>query len=1295
MVTNLVDAGAVVPPRSAGRHRRAVPATPAPAAEPAPVTGPPVPVVPLAEAGPSVPSPTPAPEATTRPEPTPAAAPPVDATVVVAADRAPAAGQEADPSVEATVRVRVPAARAAAVRAVLATSVTGRHRRHEATPPAAATAVIPRLPAPAGEAPTSALPSTTDSSTDSATVAVPAAAARTRRSAVADLLAAPTMLQRRVTGRAPAPAPPVAAPAATAFAEVLADVLGVPEVAPDAHFFDDLGADSMLMARFCARARKRSDLPSVSMKDVYRHSTVAALATALAPAPAAAPSAAPDPAATGFAEVLAEVLGVPEVAPDAHFFDDLGADSMLMARFCARARKRSDLPTVSIKDVYRHTTVTALAAAHAPAPSPAPTATPAGPEPTGAWAPADLPAAVAVTPVPEAGEPVGTPRYVLCGALQLLIFLTYSAAASLVSVQGFVWVAEGVTMTQVYLRSVAFTSGMFAALCVLPIVAKWVLVGRWKPRQIRVWSLAYLRFWTVKVLIRSNPLALFVGSPLYAFYLRALGAKVGRGVAIFTRAVPVCTDLFTVGDGTVVRKESFLSCYRAHDGVIQTGPVTLGRDVFVGEKTVLDIGTAMGDGAQLGHTSSLHSGQAVPAGEHWHGSPAERTDVDYRTVDAAPRSRVRQVGYTLVQLVSALVLLPPLALAAVRVLFVELPLLARLVDSGAMAFRTAEFWVEALVVSSVLFWTGTLLGLLGVVTVPRLLNRMLRPGRVYRLYGFHYWLHRLIGGLSNRKFFTELFGDSSFVVGYLRAIGYRLRPVVQTGSNFGMAVQHENPFLSRVGSGTVVADGLSLLNADYSSTSFRVSEVSIGRDNFLGNHIAYPAQGRTGDNCLLGTKVLVPIEGELREGVGLLGSPSFEIPRTVARDSNLDVGDPAEQRRLLRAKNRHNAVTIGLRLLSRWVHLFGMLVLTLGAVDLFQVWGAIAFVPFTLAGLLFTVFFFVAVERAVDPLRIRAPDGCSIYAHPFWRHERAWKVPNEAYYAMFDGTPFKSVLWRMLGVRIGRRVFDDGCILTERSFTAIGDGCTLNAGSVIQCHSQEDGAFKSDHTVLGAGCTLGVGAFVHYGVTMGDGAVLAPDSFLMKGEEIAPRGHWGGNPAIEVYDSLDDLPGVLAGGDVRVAVRPARPVTGLGRVAAIAGPAALATLVVTTLTGGVALAFGAPVPFLSVASSTVEPAADAADDATDTAEPDATDGADATDAADDSDEPVTAAATRAPARSRPAVVKVTPRPTAARTTPAPTSAPAPSPTTTTKKKKKKDEDDESRSTKTKSTKTKTESTQAG
>ncbi|GJF05641.1 non-ribosomal peptide synthetase [Pseudonocardia sp. D17] len=162
-------------------------------------------------------------------------------------------------------------------------------------------------------------------------------------------------------------APAGAAPAEAGLAQVLAEVLDVERVRVDSHFFDDLGADSMVMARFCARLRKRADLPTVSIKDVYTHPTIAALAQAFAPAArTVAPAAVParhDPVAIGLAQVLAEVLDVERVRVDSHFFDDLGGDSMVMARFCARVRKRADLPTVSIKDIYANPTIAALAVA--------------------------------------------------------------------------------------------------------------------------------------------------------------------------------------------------------------------------------------------------------------------------------------------------------------------------------------------------------------------------------------------------------------------------------------------------------------------------------------------------------------------------------------------------------------------------------------------------------------------------------------------------------------------------------------------------------------------------------------------------------------------------------------------------------------------------------------------------------------------------------------------------------------------------------------------------------------------
>src|SRR5882672_9632451 len=244
-----------------------------------------------------------------------------------------------------------------------------------------------------------------------------------------------------------------------------------------------------------------------------------------------------DAATTGaegiFAEVLAGVLRVDRVSVDSHFFDELGADSLLMAHFCARVRKRGDLPPVSMKDIYRHPTIGSLAAALADAAPAAAKSSTAG--------------------VLELPTPTSAREYVLCGALQALFYLGYSYLGVFIAVEGYQWLVAGAEGVEGVLRLVLFGGVAFLIVCAVPIAAKWLLIGRWRPQQIRLWSLAYVRFWVVKSLIWSNPgVHLFVGSPLYGLYLRALGAKVGPRVVIHSRRIPVCTDLLTIGAGTVI-----------------------------------------------------------------------------------------------------------------------------------------------------------------------------------------------------------------------------------------------------------------------------------------------------------------------------------------------------------------------------------------------------------------------------------------------------------------------------------------------------------------------------------------------------------------------------------------------------------------------------------------------------------------------------------------------------------------------------------------------------------------------
>ncbi|MFD0268086.1 Pls/PosA family non-ribosomal peptide synthetase [Streptomyces sp. NPDC127106] len=818
-----------------------------------------------------------------------------------------------------------------------------------------------------------------------------------------------------------------------------------------------------------------------------------------------------------FARLLADVTHVHPVSVDADFFADLGADSLVMAHFCALVRKHPELPSVSMKDVYRNPTVSSLATAVAPA-------APAAPAISDAFSAAsDAAAATAAPDTPatahgsfEAPPPTarGKPRFHLCGVLQLMVFLAYSSLLTYAAARGYLWVAAGENVVSEYLRAIVAGAVVFFFLCAFPVLVKWTLVGRWKPVRLRLWSLAYFRFWIVRTLVRANPLVLFVGSPLYVLYLRALGARIGPGVTVFSRIVPVCTDLLTIGSGSVIRKDVHFSCYRAHDGLIETGPVALGRDAVVGEASVLDIGTSLGDRAQLGHASSLHTGQAVPPGERWHGSPAVPTDTDFLAVAPARCGTVRRALHGLLQILTALLVYLPATVGGAWIILDNLPQFTFALATGPTALATWQFYIESLVASALLFFGGVALALLMVATVPRLLSRALTPDRVYPLYGVHYGVYRVITLLSNRRFLTRLFGDSSAIVHYLGGIGYDLSPVEQTGSNFGTEVRHETPHLATVGRGTMIADGLSINNADFSSSSFRVSRVSIGARNFLGNRIHYPSRGRTGDNCLLATKVMVPVDGEIREGVGLLGSPSFEIPRSVRRDGDLAGPEAAEAaHRLLPAKNRHNVATMSHYLAVRWFQFFVVTLIFAVAAEAYDVLGGVAVILANFAALLFSVAYLVLMERLVAARNRPGPLFCSIYDRRFWQRERYWKVPSETFVRMFNGTPFKPLLWRLLGVRIGRRVFDDGCALPERPMVTIGDECTLNAGCVVQCHSQEDGAFKSDVSVIGARCTLGINAFMHYGVTVADGVVLAPDSFLMKGESVPQGEVWGGNPA--------------------------------------------------------------------------------------------------------------------------------------------------------------------------------------
>ena len=78
-------------------------------------------------------------------------------------------------------------------------------------------------------------------------------------------------------------------------------------------------------------------------------------------------------------------------------------------------------------------------------------------------------------------------------------------------------------------------------------------------------------------MMRTSPVMAFTGTPIYNFYLRAMGAKIGRNAVISCRCGPVCADLLSHRRRTrsCARTPSSLG-YRAQSNFIHIGPVEIG-----------------------------------------------------------------------------------------------------------------------------------------------------------------------------------------------------------------------------------------------------------------------------------------------------------------------------------------------------------------------------------------------------------------------------------------------------------------------------------------------------------------------------------------------------------------------------------------------------------------------------------------------------------------------------------------------------------------------------------------------
>ena len=164
-------------------------------------------------------------------------------------------------------------------------------------------------------------------------------------------------------------------------------------------------------------------------------------------------------------------------------------------------------------------------------------------------------------------------------------------------------------------------AGVAAALAV---AAKWALVGRLRAGEHPLWSSFIWRNELADTFVEAlavpwlGPAA--VGSPALTLWLRALGARIGRGTWCETYWLPEA-DLVTLGDGATVNRGCVLQTHLFHDRVMSIDTVELGPGASLGPHGVVLPAARLGDGASVGPASLVLRGEAIPAGSTWTGNP--------------------------------------------------------------------------------------------------------------------------------------------------------------------------------------------------------------------------------------------------------------------------------------------------------------------------------------------------------------------------------------------------------------------------------------------------------------------------------------------------------------------------------------------------------------------------------------------------------------------------------------------------------------------------------------------------
>ena len=787
------------------------------------------------------------------------------------------------------------------------------------------------------------------------------------------------------------------------------------------------------------------------------------------------------------------VFGRDKISVEEDFFNDLGGHSLFAAQAISNLRKNSTLQHLSIADLYLHSTIRDLACHIESAQSIKSISSQTLTEQRDRSSGGNLKSH-------RTRRRHSNLRVWLCGVLQmvclyLLFALLGTPSALLISQSGI-----RSSLTLAIASSILITSIWILTILVLPIAAKWLLIGRFRPGCYPLWGWYYCRWWLVGKIMTLAPLNYLAGSPLMPLYIRLLGGRIGRGCYIGTGRLHL-PDLIEIGDKASIDYSVEIQPFVIEDGWLYQAPIRVGANAFVGTNSVLMLGSSIGQGARLTEQSLVARHQTIPDDETWSGSPSERITNSDPMLDLMAARKASKPGYS------------PALWVGFVIGFLLIEILPMLMFIPGLVFEyvtAADGLFPALAATPITGLIFVLTACTLIAVCKRLVMPTIQPGifRIQSGFGLRKWLiDKLM--LTSLTVSNTLYA-TLYTLPWLRLLGAKIGPRSEVST-----VSHIDPDLLILGTESFVADFATIGPAKHYNGFMALGTTEVGNRCFVGNAAFVPGNTRLGDDSLIGVLSLPPTK-PVEPGTSWLGSPAIFLPRrqkSEGFDETVTFRPPAK--------------LVAYRLVMEFLRIVlpPTLIYVLAIQNILEL---LWITPLLSTPLLIAVMPILYLSSAllvtglVAALKWLIVGRYQPRVEPLWSNfVRRTELITGLYESVavpfligwLTGTPMLAPILRLFGAKIGRRVYMDTTFLTEFDLVRVGDDVAIGSLTSLQTHLFEDRVMKMSTVRIGQGCTVGPRSVVLYDSVMEAGSKLDGLSLVMKSEALPSQSQWQGIPA--------------------------------------------------------------------------------------------------------------------------------------------------------------------------------------